>query len=74
MSNTKLNVELIREKMNMIQSCYDEIFCHIEAFANDDEYTEFADHFDIEESQVEDLRSFILKITTGSDIPHFHNN
>lgn len=66
MSNTKLNVELIREKMNMIQSCYDEIFCHIEEFANDDEYTEFADYFDIEESQVEDLMSFIRKITTGS--------
>lgn len=74
MSNTKLNVELIREKMNMIQSCYDEIFCHIEGFANDDEYTEFADYFDIEESQVEDLMSFIRKITTGSSIPHFHNN
>jgi len=39
MGNTKLNVELIREKINMIQSCYEEISSHVEEFATDDEYT-----------------------------------
>ena len=61
MGNTKLNVELIREKINMIQSCYEEISSHVEEFATDDEYTDF--YHDVEmETEIENLRVFLRSL------------